>query len=189
MSKITDNLLVKMARGKMGNQFMYKKRGNDTIIARLPTRNKNAPVSPRQAAERELFSEASAYASAAVNNPELKAEYDKMIAHNNNAYNLAIRDYRMPPVVNTVNTSFYTGLSGQEIVVTAIDDFRVATVHVGIYAVSGELLEEGDAILHYINRLKWTYTTRVPNPALAGTVIRAVAKDIPGNEGKLEVTI
>ena len=32
MSKITENLLVRGARGKMGNQFVYKKRGEDTHL-------------------------------------------------------------------------------------------------------------------------------------------------------------
>jgi hypothetical protein len=50
-------------------------------------------------------------------------------------------------------------------------------------------VEEGNAVLNPINRNQWIYTSTQNNTALAGTVIHAVARDLPGNEGVLEKTI
>ena len=77
MARINDNLLVRGARGRMGKQFMYRRRGEDTFITRLPAINKDLVPTDRQLAIRELFAEAALYAKGAVTDPELKQEYRK----------------------------------------------------------------------------------------------------------------
>ena len=72
---------------------------------------------------------------------------------------------------------------------SAKDDFTIAEVFVSIRTATGELVEEGNAILNPINRNKWTYTAVTVNPALAGGSVSVTARDIPGNEGKLDITL
>ena len=75
-----------------------------------------------------------------------------------------------------------------KIAVRAIDDFRVVSVRVEIYAANGTLLEQGNAE-QSTNGLDWTYTATQANSPLAGTKITAIAIDVPGNEGILDVSL
>ena len=62
-------------------------------------------------------------------------------------------------------------------------EFRVE-----IYAANGTLLEAGTAE-QPTNGIDWTYTATQANNPLAGSKIKAIATDVPGNEGALEVTL
>lgn len=189
MSKIHDNYLVKGARGNFAKQFVYKRRGNNTHIARMPRINNDAEATADQVKVRDLFGSAASYAKGAITSPDLKKEYKKKATPGNTAYNMAFRDYLKPPVVKSIDISKYSGPPGSIIEVEAKDDFRVAGVTVTIRTAAGALVEEGAAILNPINRNKWNYTTTVANAALAGSKVSAVARDLPGNTAKLEVTV
>jgi len=189
MAKINNNLLVKGARGHVGKQYVYKKRGNDTLIARMPSVNKDAIATVEQEKVRDLFAAAAIYAKGAISDPVLKKEYQKKADPSMNAYNIAFRDYLKAPVVRSVDASEYDGTVGSVIAVSAKDDFRVAEVKVAITDANGALIEEGNCVLHPIDRNKWIYTTSQANATIAGTIISATAKDIPGNKAKLEISL
>lgn len=189
MSKITSNLLVKEARGNVGKQFVYKKRGDNTFIALMPKVSKQKDPTEQQAQQRDRFGEAIAYAQGAVADPELKAAYERKLAPGKTAYNAACRDYLKAPVVKRIDATKYNGVAGAAIQVVAKDDFRVAEVVVSIRTATGTLVEEGNAILDPINRNKWTYTTVQANPDVTGSTVSVTARDIPGNEARLEVTV
>jgi hypothetical protein len=189
MAKVTENLLVRGARGNVGKQYVYKKRGDETHIAKMPAIDKNATVTDKQEGVRDLFAAAAAYAKGAISLPDLKKDYAKKAASGKSAYNIAFRDYLKPPKVKSIKTSGYNGTIGSTIVVTAKDDFRVAEVFVSIRTAAGVLVEEGNALLNPIDRNKWTYTAVEANASLAGSLVTATARDLPGNEAVLEVGI
>ncbi len=189
MSKINDNLLVKGARGNLGKQFVYKKRGKNTHIAKMPTINENLVPTTRQVEVRDLFAAASLYAKGAMSSVELKKEYAKKAAKGQTAFNVAFRDYLKAPVVRSINTENYDGSPGSVIDVIARDDFRVAAVKVSIRDMTGVLIEEGEAILNPIDRNKWSYETVLTNASPAGCTVSATALDLPGNKGVLEVMV
>ncbi|WP_052273454.1 hypothetical protein [Flavihumibacter solisilvae] len=189
MAKVTKNLLVKGASGKLGDQFVYKQRGDDTFITRLPEVDKDAEPTENQVRVRDRFGEASLFAQGANANPELKAEYERNLPSGKTAFNAAFRDYLKAPVVISIDVSKYAGLPGSPIVVKAKDDFRIAEVSISIRTATGELVEVGNAVLNPINRNKWTYTTVEDNPAYAGGSVSATARDIPGNEGRMDITL
>ncbi|HEY1872514.1 MAG TPA: hypothetical protein VGG71_15725, partial [Chitinophagaceae bacterium] len=110
-------------------------------------------------------------------------------APGSSAYNIAFRDFLKAPVVKKIDLSSYKGTTGSTIVITAKDDFRVAAVNVHIQTAAGVLVEEGNAILNPINRNQWIYTAVQNNATLAGSVINATAKDLPGNTGSLVITV
>ena len=91
-------------------------------------------------------------------------------------------------LVRLIGSTKYTGAPGSSILVRAVDDFRVAGVQVQIYAAGGALLEKGEAV-QQVNGVDWSYTATLANATLTGTMIRAIATDVPGNEGILEVTL
>lgn len=192
MARITRNLLVKGASGNVAKQFVYKKRGKKTLITKMPEFNEKAVPTERQTEVRDLFAAASLYAKGALSSPLLKTEYEKKAIAGKTAFNIAFRDYLKAPVVRSIDTEEYNGTTGSLIVVNAKDDFRVAAVKVSIRNSAGVLIEEGNAILNPIDLNKWTYTAVQSNPApagLTGCIISAAAFDIPGNKGKLEVTL
>ena len=188
MANIDDNLLVRGARGNVGKQFVYRKRGNKTFIERMPVTNEAAP-SVKQEKMRDLFAAASAYAKGVIADAELKMLYGEKATPGTTAYNAAFKDFMKAPEVTAVNTERYNGTPGSTIVVVAVDDFRVAEVTVSIRTAEGILIEEGNAILNPINRDKWMYTARQSNAMLQGTVINVTARDLPGNKGRLAVAI
>ncbi|WP_315817656.1 hypothetical protein [Paraflavitalea speifideaquila] len=105
-----------------------------------------------------------------------------------NVYSRAVEDFMNLPEVKTINTRNYTGVSGGRIIVRAVDDFRVVSVWVEIYAANGTLLEAGRAE-QGLNGLDWTFTASMANSPLVGSKIKAIATDVPGNEGILEVSL
>ncbi|HEY2349761.1 MAG TPA: hypothetical protein VGH64_12120 [Puia sp.] len=189
MSNVNDNLLVRGARGNVGKQFVYRKRGDNTIIARMPKINKDAVPTEKQAQKRDLFADAADYAKGVIASPDLKMEYEKKLTPGKSAYNLAVRDFLKPPVVKKIDLSNYKGQVGSVIVINAKDDFRVAQVKVSIHSSTGDLVEEGNAILNPVRRRLWNYTATQNNATLTGSVISATATDLPGNSGLLEITI
>ena len=189
MAKITENLLVKGARGNLGKQYVYKTRGSRTYIARMPVVNKDAVPTEKQSEVRESFGEASMYAQGAMSSPDLKKQYEKKATDGSTAFNIAFRDFLKPPVVKSIATGKYNGTPGSIIVVKAKDDFRVVEVKVSIRTADGVLVEEGNAVLNPINRNSWDYTASQTNASPPGSIITATAVDLPGNEGTLEKTM
>lgn len=191
MAKIKDNLLVRGASGKVGKQFVYRKRGDDTFITRMPTTDKNAKPTEQQEKVRDLFAAAAGYATGAISDPKLKAEYQKKAKTKagRTAYNVAFRDYLKAPVVKGIDTSAYNGTVGTTIVIDARDDFRVVEVTVSIKTAAGVLVEEGNAILNPINRNEWFYKATQANAALSGSIIQVTAKDLPGNKANQVITL
>lgn len=182
-------MLVKGASGHVGKQVVYRQRGNDTLITSMPRVRKNAVATDDQITVREKFAAAARYATGAISDPILKKDYQKKAGPSNTAYNIAFRDYLKAPVVNDIDAEKYDGTIGSTISISAKDDFKVDTVKVQLTAPGGSLLEEGNAVQHQTDRNKWTYTATTANALVAGTIITAVAKDIPGNKGSLEVTL
>ncbi|OQP52825.1 hypothetical protein A4H97_24305 [Niastella yeongjuensis] len=191
MAKIKDNLLVRGASGNVGKQFVYRKRGEDTFITRMPSIDENAKPTEKQELVRERFFAAAGYATGAIADPNIKAQYQKRAKAKSGvtAYNVAFRDFLKAPVVKQIDTTKYNGTPGSTIVINATDDFRVIEVAVSIKTAAGVLVEEGNAILNPINRNEWTYAATQNNAALAGSIILATAKDLPGNKGTLEATV
>lgn len=189
MANISENLLVRGARGNVAKQFVYRKHGNNTHIAKMPKISKDLVATEEQQGQRSLFSSAAMYAQGAISSPELKVQYQKKAGPGKTAYNIAFRDYLKAPVVSKIIIENYTGAVGSTIVTAAKDDFLVAKVTVSIHAEDGTLVERGNAVLNPINREQWIYTATQANVNLAGTKIIATAADLPGNTGSLEAIL
>ena len=186
MALINNNLLVRGASGNVGKQFVYRKRGNNTHIVKMPSIKKDATATTEQLEARERFASAVLYAQGAIASADLKREYEKKAPAGRTAYNMAFRDYLKAPAVKKIDVGNYNGTPGSTIVVHAKDDFRVVGVKVSIFNLEGVLLEEGSALLDPVKREQWVYTVTQAN---TGAVIRAKATDLPGNEGMLEVSL
>lgn len=181
MAKIKNNLFLKGVSGTLGGQLTYRQYGEDMIVSAKPVMDPNRQPTEEQTKHRSKFSDAASYATEALESEELKAEYRKAAPKGKSAYNMAVSDYFNAPVVKKIS------LADNVVSVLAKDDFRVASLKVSILSAGGEVLEEGEATPNSVNREKWTYTTALTAEVLAGTTLRAVAKDLPGNEGTLDI--
>lgn len=176
--------------GTLGKEIVFRDWDGKTVVAKVPKKRKKGPT-PEQAAIQERFLLASRYARGVVKNPNpgMAEAYAANLRPRQNVYSRAVEDFMNPPEVKSINTRNYTGVSGGKIVVRADDDFRVVSVRVEIYTAKGQLLESSRAELDPSNSLDWNFTATMANSPLTGSKIIAIATDVPGNEGTLEVML
>lgn len=189
MAHSNNSIIVGKLNGTLGKELVFRDWDGKTIVAKYPKRKKTDPTLP-QAALRERFLLGTRYAKAILKDPDpgMKEAYAAVVKPRQNVYTRALEDFMTPPVVSNINLRNYNGAVGDMIPVRASDDFRVVSVLVEIYAPDGTLLEAGEAQPDG-RALDWVYTAGQPNPLTAGSRIKAIAIDVPGNEGTLEITL
>ena len=192
MAHANNSIITGKFKGSLGKQLVFREWEGKTIVAKSPKARSGDPTAA-QAEIQERFLVASRYAKAVTKSADqsLAQAYASALRPRQNVYSRALEDFMTPPVVKRINTRNYNGAVGERIVIRATDDFRVTGVRVEIFAADSTLLETGNAVQN-INGIDWTYTATQANPApagLTGTKIKAIASDVPGNEGTLEVTL
>ncbi|MBO9571044.1 MAG: hypothetical protein J7497_02375 [Chitinophagaceae bacterium] len=188
MGKNKNNEYADGFSGKIGRNLVFRQgKGDQTIIARKPRKSLNPPHESRLETQR-AFQRGALYANQVNANPEKKAMYAAAAKGMQTAFNLAMRDAIKPPKVSKIDASLYNGQVGDPLIIVALDDFKVESVVVSIHAPNGDLIEEGNAIVPELS-IDWVYTVTTANAQLAGCKITAVATDIPGNKGSLEITL
>jgi hypothetical protein len=189
MANANNSLTVGKIRGSIGKELVFREWDGDTIVAKSPKKRKGEPTDA-QVQITNKFQLASQYAIGIMegNNDPLIQAYTAAIKKKQNLYSRIMEDYLKAPQVISINKRDYTGAIGSKINITALDDFRVVRVIAEIYAANGTLLETGDAVMDE-NKVGWVYTATQNNNLLAGTKIKAIAIDIPKNEGTLEITL
>lgn len=185
MPKQKYNMVMRGARGMLGKQVVFKRRNGVNYLSAPPEVNENRKPTPGQVANRERFEKSVNYSMAAIANPEKLAMYKAAAKRNQLPQNVAFRDAFNAPVVTAINAAGYKGVAGDALFIQAKDDFKVAAVKVSIHNSANELIEEGAAAADAEGG--WTYMVTQANAGFAGSIVKAVATDIPGNEGSLEV--
>jgi hypothetical protein len=186
MPRVKRNSLTKGLSGNYKREFVYKVRGDRTYLVGMPELDEKRVRTPREKLFGRKGVSAVAYAQAAMANPELKAFYESRATKIRSVFNVAFRDFQKSPVVELIDVSQYTGVPGSVITLEASDDGKVTGVTVQIFSAAGALIESGEAVYEPLQGAKWYYTITQNNPALPGTKITAVAKDLPQNEGSLD---
>ncbi len=185
MSKVENNPLLRGVSGMIGGTIIFRTvRGQQQMVNRP---KKRAGTTDKQKVVTDKFKRASQYASRQIAQKASLALYQEGVTQKKHTpYLVAMSDYLISPEVANINFLSYDGKVGDVIVVTATDDFEVTAVKIIITAADGMEIEKGDAgpDLEQINQ--WAYKATKANLSLAGTVIRAVAFDRPGNSAALE---
>lgn len=189
MAHSNNSIITGKFRGILGKELVFREWEGKTVVAKAPKSREGEPT-PAQAETQEKFLLATRYARAVLKNPDqgMAEAYAAVLKPRQNVYSRAVEDFMTSPVVKSINTRNYKGEGGDPIVVRALDDFRVVRVRVEIYAANDTLLEAGNAEQN-TNGLDWTYAATQVNNPLAGSKIIAIATDVPGNEGALEVIL
>jgi hypothetical protein len=189
MAHADNSIITGKFKGMLGKQLVFREWQGKTVVAKSPKRRSGEP-GPEQVARQEKFLIASRYAKGITTSTDqtMAEAYASALRPRQNVYSRALEDFISPPVVKLIDLRNYSGTIGDKIITRAIDDFRVTGVRVEIYGANGSLLETGNAVQN-INGIDWTYTATQVNNLLAGTTVKAIATDVPGNEGTLEVTL
>lgn len=188
MAIATENILVRNIYGGIGKQVVFRQRGEKTIMAKWPSIDKNRKPTPGQSAAQLEFQKAVYFAQYVRRDEKLTAIYKKLARKGQSIYHAAISDAKMAPELSDPNVTDYAGQPGQQLIITATDNYKVERVYCSIFAAGGQLLESGEAIqLH--NDQDWAYTATAENPSLPGTTIRFSAFDVPRNETQLTITL
>lgn len=186
MANTKHNVITHGYGGTLGKQVVLRQRGEKNILATRPKRSgdDSKTLTPKQLAHRERFAKAIVYARKCMENPQVMERYAAVIRGNQNAFNVAMKDAMVPPLLSNLQTEAYTGAAGQPISVEAIDNFRVVSVEFKLISSDGTLLESGQATQDE-NGFGWIYTSQVSNPQIAGTTILVKAMDLPKNSSEL----
>jgi hypothetical protein len=186
MAHANNSLITGKLKGSIGKELVFREWAGKIIVAKAP-RKRPGPPTPAQTVIRDKFFMASRYGKAILSNtdPALAAAYTAALHPRQNLYTRALADFLSPPEVKKIDTSNYNGLAGSTLLICAVDDFRVVSVWVEIYDASGSLLEAGNAV-QQIDGICWTYTVQMDNSFPEGSRIKAIARDVPGNEGMKE---
>jgi hypothetical protein len=139
---------------------------SDKVIVRTKPEYKKIPVdkqSRRQQQTRRNFKDATVYAKSVTRwNPEKKAYYAKKakIIGVRSAYSAAISDYMRGLTIEDVDTRRYSGKVGGQIKVTVRKkDFAAKEVNMTFKAKSGEVIEQGRAMMD--SNGAWVYKNHI----------------------------
>lgn len=178
MALVTDNMLLHLVRGTLGDQLTIYERNGQIIMAKKRGPSKKKPTE-KQLEARYKMKVAAAYARVILEDPEIKAYYKSLAGPGQNAYNMAIKDAYKSPEVQNIHFEETT------VVVRAKDEFRVADVQIKVYDAAGDVLERGKAVLGR-NGVDWYY--QAADLPVGGKVVVVVA-DLPGNETVRELKL
>jgi hypothetical protein len=189
MAHVNNSLVTGKLSGLLGKELVFRDWDGKTVVAKAPKPRKGEPK-PGQLARQEKFFLATRYAKAllASTDQSMIQAYARLLRPRQNVFSRAIEDFMSPPKVKNIDARRYHGAIGDSITIRAIDDFRVTAVLVEIYAPNGTRIESSAAVQN-ANGIDWTYTNMLPNTTLVGSKIKAIAVDVPGNEGTLEITL
>jgi hypothetical protein len=180
------NSIMRGASGALGNELVFRQRAGKTVISLPPVFRADNPTASQQEV-RTRFQEASAYAKAALANPETKAAYAARANAELSPYNLALADYFKPPIIQTAEAQNFSGSPGDTISIRATDDFKVQAVYVQIMDEAGTILEEGPATASAESTDTWAYT--LANAQTAAAKAKVTASDLPGNQVSRELEL
>jgi hypothetical protein len=187
MAHANNSVITGKFKGSLGKELVFREWAGKTVVAKAPKPRSGTPTAA-QAKTQEKFLFAARYAKFIVNDPAMVAGYAASLKPRQNVYSRALEDFINPPVVVSISSRGYSGAVGDLLIIRAKDDFLVVSVLVEIYAADGTVLEKGECIQNE-NGVDFTYTARQVNPTVAGCKIKAIAIDVPGNEGVLEISL
>jgi hypothetical protein len=168
MAKARRNPILMSLSGSIGpDHYARTRKDGKTIISAKPDFS-NRQFSQAQLDNQSRTKQAAAYAKVASRENPIYAQ--KAAGTSKNAYNIAFRDWRRPPVIRRIE--WHVG----QVRVSAHDDVLVTGVTVTILDEAGQCLEQGEAGLWM--GVWWEYqagnrgTVRVEARDLAGNVTR-----------------
>ncbi len=187
MAKNKGNILLKNFAGKICDLFYLKNVGEDQYLIPNPSR-KGHKKTEGEAENQNRFKRAQKYGSNVIKNPEAKAFYTPFRTAKIAEYHVAQADKLIPPVIDSYDTSGYKGLSGEPILIIAIDNIKVVEVTCTLICPAGKILETGRAEeTGFINQ--WVYYGQKDHQLEEGTRLVLQAFDRPRNKAETIIPV
>ena len=143
MAKVKFSPSLAEVQGKI-DQWVYRRLNGQALVAPYQKREDNP--SPAQAAHRQRFRDAQAYAQSVLADPLKCLAYRKLAAARGCPPNaILVSNFFTPPVIEEVDLSAYHGQVGGMIRACATDDIEVVSVTVAVRAADAAMLETGTA--------------------------------------------
>jgi len=174
MGKIKNNVVTRGFSGKFGEDLVFRQVDNRTIFAKRTVSTQ--PPTARQVEVQSRFTEASLFASAAIDNQQAFTDYQLMAKQQGlkSAYVAALMDFLTYPEIGSIFTAAYTGTIGDVINIKPKITHKVIGIDVKIVSADGAEIESGAATL---NGLKWHYVATKANANVKGSKFVLVARD------------
>ncbi|HET6596468.1 MAG TPA: hypothetical protein VFG81_12655 [Anaerolineales bacterium] len=170
MAKVKKNMIISGVSGSLGpDHYARITKDGRTIISQKPDFG-NRQFSEAQLNTQNRTKQAADYAKVASRENPIYAK--KAAGTSKNAYNIAFRDWRKPPIIDRIEWR------DGKVRVDAYDDTMVTGVVVTILNEEGQCLEQGEAEL--VLGIWWEY-----RPAKKGR-IHIEARDMAGNVTRQE---
>ncbi len=183
MGSVKENLLTKGFSGRVGDEIVFRQVDNRTLVGKRP--RKRTVLSPGTQAQSNTFKKAVLFAKTKLLDPAIRADYAARAktAGLKSAYVAAVTDYLKEPVIDSIESDYYTGAIGDIIWIISLVDFKIQSMTVTVYLPDATVLETGEAVLE---EGRWKYIATKANTVLAGTKVVVLAKDRPGKQATLE---
>ena len=181
MARTINALTMGLAGNVRGLGLTFRRSRSGGIHVMTTPQASTKPPTAAQQATRDQFREAAAAGREAVKDPATKAFYQQFVDDSTpSAYAAAMQDRLIAPTIKEVHFDEYLGKPGDQIRITAFDNFGVARVTVLIQNPDQSVVEEGDAV-RSPGTLDWIYTATADNESLGGDVVTIHAFDHAGN--------
>jgi hypothetical protein len=180
MAIAKNNIVTKGLSGMLANRIVFRTFNGKTVVANRP--HKPTRQSELQRANRSRFRDATAFAHAAMHDPQKKAYYWEKARKLKlpNAYTAAITDYMRRPTVIKVETPKHNGVGNRLIIKAGKKEFALASVQVNLVDKQGVSMGSTTAAL--INQQKHLWASRVPDEVSENVAqIIVTATDAAGN--------
>lgn len=186
MAKSRDNVVMQGASGKVGRNLVFRQKGDQTIIAKRPKTVTGRVLTDKQVAVQNKFYDASQYAKRAMLDPVLKEAYSSKANINQNAYNVAFKDYFNEPTVRKLDDSGYRGVVGEVVKIQVKDIMKVTQVSVEILDQNDVPIESGLATATDGSNSEWIYEATVANVDYATAKFNITMLDTPKKITKVQ---
>ena len=161
MAIIDHNIITTGLHGRVGN-LIFRRWGEKTVVSAAPGRT-DRRWSRLQRSNRERFSSAMAWAKEAMKDPEKRKGFQKKAKGMQTAWNVAVSEYMMRPLIEEADVSGYHGKKGDQLRVRTGKTFRVSAVIITILSAQGLIIETGMAA-RVGGTNGWVYSATTHNP-------------------------
>jgi len=177
MALLAANSVLQGLTGMIGNQLVFRKHGDKTVVSKKPYRCRRR-TSELQQLYLSKFKEASKYARTLLRDPDKYEHYTKLAKKHkkHSAYNLVISEYMLFIRIEEKEMPKQSDKKRVVLTVTKKNNYKVDSVNVQLLSPSGETVAIGQA--NRISGSDWVF--KLPAPPEKGSSVIVTALDAFG---------
>ena len=172
--------------GRINDQIVIKQRNGKPVLCFYPKRDK-VKWTENQKLHRREFKMATMYAKMIMKNSGKRLFYEEREHDGINVWNLAIADFLIKPVINSIHIRKARGFDQYLIQVLATDNFLITGVRIDLFDLSGIFMEQVHAT-QFRHTDRWMFRINSEKLSTVGH-IKALAKDNVGHCATMEYMV